>query len=963
MRIGNVLESQQKDTASAVPTTNYSKADIKKQVKLDITGLGKDTEFCVDQGRSLQDVKDAAGALDVQTARKYMTVMSNTMSKEDFSKMEEEGFDPANLDEEKATTILDHIKAVMAESGQIVEGYNDNLDLDTLISITGSSADANALYNAMKEADINDSIDNAESIVQAAERMADIGALNDNAVKYMIELQLNPTIDNIYKANYSAGNSRIVSKGYYALDKSGYLGKKSEVSGDELMKDILTAVKRFGIEDIQEQDQIDAAKWLIEKDLNVTETNVRMYNELRNIQIPFENSEVYRRAAFSIKEGKEAKDASLARDYEDIYTKAASILEKTKDTETSAVDRVVSSGKELNLYNLWNTDRQASVTENTSFSEGKLALEEVRLRMTLDINVSLLKRGIEIDTVPLTKLVEELKQEQNHLNRVFFGDIDDEQLQTKAQLYNNTTKAVKEIPYLPAAVIGRTKLEEDYSLSMVHETGTELKAKYEAAGQSYETLMTAPRRDMGDTITKAFRNVDDILADLHMEAVEENRKAVRILGFNSMPINEENINRIKDETEKVLRVVEGLTPAKTLELIRSDINPLDMKLEELSAVLDTMNPEEKDERYASFLYKLERDNKITPMERASYIGIYRLMNRLEKTDGAAIGAMVNQNREITFRSLISGMRSSKFSLDVEIDDNFGFLDKVVSKGISITSQIESAYKSKAGETYETSQNAYTNEKYEEYVNNLKEAAKYTNTAVVLPTLNEEIAAHYSNDLNNNPFERLKKLTEKYDREIESRLAKLSENMVDSLEDRESAISQYEQIIKTVSEYTQEMQDTHAETYVDVKALMLCNKQMTVMGNLSKQEEYSIPVYSNGEFAAVKLMFNHSDSQKGKIDISYDSREYGTAVAHLQMDESAVSGMIVCESKEGFDKMGKVVGGLSQKGTFEFNINVIIGKENQINTVYDNKNAADINNVNTKALYNLAKEFIKEIMAA
>lgn len=70
MRIGNITDNQQKDTTSSViSTTNYSKADIKKQVKLDITGLGKDTDFCVDQGRSVQDVKDAAGALDVQTAQ------------------------------------------------------------------------------------------------------------------------------------------------------------------------------------------------------------------------------------------------------------------------------------------------------------------------------------------------------------------------------------------------------------------------------------------------------------------------------------------------------------------------------------------------------------------------------------------------------------------------------------------------------------------------------------------------------------------------------------------------------------------------------------------------------------------------------------------------------------------------------------------------------------------------------
>ena len=42
-------------------------------------------------------------------------------------------------------------------------------------------------------------------------------------------------------------------------------------------------------------------------------------------------------------------------------------------------------------------------------------------------------------------------------------------------------------------------------------------------------LMTAPRTDLGDSIQKAFRNVDDILNDLDMELTDDNRRAVRFL--------------------------------------------------------------------------------------------------------------------------------------------------------------------------------------------------------------------------------------------------------------------------------------------------------------------------------------------------------------------------------------------------------------------------------------------------
>ena len=193
-----------------------------------------------------------------------------------------------------------------------------------------------------------------------------------------------------------------------------------------------------------------------------------------------------------------------------------------------------------------------------------------------------------------------------------------------------------------------------------------MKARYEAAGQSYETLMTAPRKDMGDLISKAFRNVDDILNDMGLETDEANRKAVRILGYNSMEINEGSVHQIREATDKVMNAINAMTPARTLELIRQGINPMEMSIDELTQVLRGFETKEADEKYSRFLYKLDKSKEISESEREAFIGIYRLMNRLEKTDAAAIGALLNSEREITFKSLLSSMRSRKASFDESI---------------------------------------------------------------------------------------------------------------------------------------------------------------------------------------------------------------------------------------------------------------------------------------------------------
>lgn len=971
MRITNIMDASSQDAKQVVQApVNYSKADIKKQVKLDITGIGKDTNFLIDQGRSWQDVKNMAGVLDVQSVQDYMTVMSNTMSKEDYAKMKENGFDPADMTGEESATILDHIKAVMAESGQIIVGYNDSLSADTLMGVTGNMSEASAIARAIKNADIPETKENIADMEKAAEKMSQIDSLGENAIAYMIENHMAPTVENIYLATFSSSANTSGAHGYYALDMTGYLGKKSDASGNEMIADIRSAIDRFGIDEIAYEEQVEDALWLIDNDLNVTSENIIALNGLKQITFPISNEEIYNAAAIAIKEGRNAQSANLGKGYEDIYSKAARIYNETNAISDSAVEAVVNEGKEINLRNLSAAQRTiiidafmstAAATDNASatdvknglIADTKLALEEVRLRMTLDVNVSLLKKGMAIDTMPMSQLVDEMKQQATKTQAMFLGEGSETELSAKASLYKETRQVVNDIPYLPAAVIGRIKIEEQYSLSVVHETGTDLKARYEAAGQSYETLMTAPRKDLGDSIKKAFQNVDDILADLNMEAVEENRKAVRILGYNNMDINRESVNKIQEEMSRVMQVVNDLTPAKTLELIRQNINPLDMKLEELSAKLMSMDVEEKDEKYSSFLYKLDRKGEISEKERSSYIGIYRLLNRLEKTDAASVGAMVNQDRDITFRSLLSGMRSSKVNMNVAIDENFGFLDKVVQKGVSITDQIEAAFTKEYGEVDSAE---YMDDNYHQYMDDLGEnsAADILEHYDIPATINNIVAYNGLVDKDKNVFSRLNQVVA--DEDSSEELFNSLEQIVDRFEDKASAQSGYEQIWEMTRSYIDDVADYSVDSYIDLKSLSLCNKQIKLAGNLARNEEYVIPMYSEGELTAVKLTLKHEENQKGRIDISYNNEQLGENTIHLYMDKEQVKGLIVCDSREGLNRMEKAVESLEKQG-YNCSVNVVIGKENQRNS-YEFTTNTDINNVDTKSLYKLAKDFIK-----
>ena len=131
-------------------TTTYRTAEDTGKVSargfaLDISGTVMDNSAYAGHGRTAEEVMQEAGQQDLTARRNYMAVMSNSMSDEDFAKLQKEGFHPGSEDIETVVTIVDHIKAALVKGGTNVAGYTDTLEDDKLIDITGSRVFANEL--------------------------------------------------------------------------------------------------------------------------------------------------------------------------------------------------------------------------------------------------------------------------------------------------------------------------------------------------------------------------------------------------------------------------------------------------------------------------------------------------------------------------------------------------------------------------------------------------------------------------------------------------------------------------------------------------------------------------------------------------------------------------------------------------------------------------------------------------
>ena len=134
---------------------------------LDISGSSANHEVYQEQGKTTEDVMMEAGRQNVDLTRDYMTVMSNSMSEEDFAKLQENGYQVGSTEVETAVTIVDKIKASMLEAGVSISGYTDTLDMDTLTEITGDAGLAKQLSDAFSQEGVPLTEETAREAVEA----------------------------------------------------------------------------------------------------------------------------------------------------------------------------------------------------------------------------------------------------------------------------------------------------------------------------------------------------------------------------------------------------------------------------------------------------------------------------------------------------------------------------------------------------------------------------------------------------------------------------------------------------------------------------------------------------------------------------------------------------------------------------------------------------------------------------
>lgn len=763
---------------------------------------------------------------------------------------------------------------------------------------------SSALARYFVQYDIALTDDRLESIGVALGQYKSVTGLDDKVIAGLLRNEQVISISNIYNMIHSGS---VVSGG---VSDDVYESMKPQI------EKLVTSLG-YTWDHLQQEN----TRWLIRNEIPVNEDTLRIQKELFRIRDKgFDDDKVLENIVKGIADGMEASHVSILSDDDRIRETIGGI----RNITDRDINSVIARGERMTLGNLFaakllegNSEIKQEWPEEEAAKDARIQIEEIRLRMTLQAARTLEGKDIDIRTRELSTLVEDLKQlEYDKIKNNLAGtypDISPAEIDTVITTENYRYDISRAPSYLIAEV-SEDGMKSD--LEHYHTKAVALTESVRRAEGAYEKVMTSPRADMGDSIAKAFRNIDELLENSGIPVTDENRRITKILAHNNMAITKENIDNLKDYDVKMQYILNNLKPETTLEIIRQGVNPLDIPLEELGERITAINNENSDKTlagdetsYSRFLWKLEKENRINEDEREAYIGICRLIYQVSKNDTGVLGAVYNADLDLNLRNLLTVSRSLKHSISAEIDDEHGMagsgqdtreIEGQIMKGFDQTLVSKLKDSITPSKLYDMSQgdperlydeplenlldnirHLEENKEIEEaYMNELTEKLRKTpdmeNAMKLLDSLDIDKTIFTINMAQKAASEGqnyLKNIFKEADDDLKDEIEKELDLLADSFDNEISADSRYEKLSDIAREIL-EGKEKGVISSKDLTTLRTYNEGIRMSRLFSKKRYYEVPVLTENGLTNMNLTIVSSDKERGSVNIRMNSEKAG-----------------------------------------------------------------------------------------
>ena len=872
------------------------------------------------KAKSFEEVADEA-----ETLKANMKAICNKMDMGELVTMDDEGVDVNDTEVEKIVTVGEQIRIKLAAAGneRVYTGDIDEADVQAVLGNGAAALIADA-FNKYNYPVTEENVTKAEEAVREVEtlKVPDV-----QAKSYLMNNELAPTVENMYKAEFAAGGSSskqpITDEQWEELEPQikGMMEQAGiDVDEESLsdMKELIECGTLITLETLSNYRQIMQAADLIEGMASEDAGTVDIYREVLIDKI-----------AAHMADGGAAGGVNLS-DEPVTWQKAKEVM-RILDSVTigSLAEFLEGEGYDRSLEGLAAAEEAAEYATGEAqlnpldyynFPEDRLGdtdsiralrqLEEIRLMMTFESAYILEKNGIDVHTEELSKLVMELKKLEMPTEIVYPDDelrgiFTDEDQRTDVAVETVTdgkkrtdaategSRDYRSIMYdlgrlkgAPCDAIGQAADSEQVSLSELEKTAFEQQRMYEAAGRTYETMATQVRPDLGDRLNRAVEaSTDYVIKELDIDNTEQNRRAVRILAYNQMEVTVERLERVKEVDAAVNNIFEKMTPDIALDMLRDGVDIMDTGLDELLAEVEQRREEKErinTKKFSEFLYEMDKKGAVSGEEREQYMALYTIVNKLIKDKGNAVGQLVNQGSEATIGNLVTSYMTRN--------------DAGINVGIAGQNNQD-----------ESRQPEHNNAKLTYYKELLSKVSELPKEAVELVT--ENGLPHTVNNLaaagalyadNAYLYKEIKKAG------IEADLNRF----FDTMDSREMLTESYEELRESLKAAVAEARSEGRMP--DVQLLRQLGSTMSVLNSMAQHNTFYLPYDTSKGTRAIKLSVVENSEAEGSFTVDMESEESGHIRINAKVEEDALTAYILQE-KENEEVMQGVREALTKLG--------------------------------------------------
>lgn len=335
------------------------------------------------------------------------------------------------------------------------------------------------------------------------------------------------------------------------------------------------------------------------------------------------------------------------------------------------IEKLFEEGREINIKEL----RQQPISYYQNQRERNYQVSPENQFNVDEVKRQILEITQKLTTEAAQKISEKMPLESSRLQEVAnaLGEMQQEMAtQALKNVYAPVTQENIEIVMTSMQVVQEMKYHFNQTIQI--EVATDEKATLSEMHHALSRYManeTPVEARFGENIKKVENQIERLLENQGIEATQTNIEAAKALITNHIDVSEEQIQNIENIVLKVDTFLEEMTPTAVATMLKEGINPYQSTVNELLIWTENHQVEGLKTSVAEAIITLEDQGQISKEQKDGMIGIYQILQSVERQKEEVMGYLYRNNLPMTVENLAVAARyaTGKRHIQHTVDDS------------------------------------------------------------------------------------------------------------------------------------------------------------------------------------------------------------------------------------------------------------------------------------------------------